>query len=418
MSSQVKIVTMDIDGNNRQILLFDLAFTGHHAGYIQHLVSYWCKHELQGRLNVVVSPKFIELHSDVVNVASECAKTNIKFVPISLEEEASIKYKNYPFNNTYRAFIRWNLLYRYTSLLKPDHCLLMYFDGFQLPLSWTSNLPCPLSGIYFRPVFHYSDFPEFTPSWRERFWQWRDKFFLSRILRHTNFNTLFCLDPFVVTHIARFSRNARAVSLPDPVQIYSYSDSQLEKLRGELGIQSNRKTFLMFGAFRQRKGIYQLLDALALLPSHICHHLCLLFVGPVVAEPLVYQRLDEISQSLPVQVVKHEQFVPDQEIQPYFQISDVILAPYQRHIGMSAILVRAAAAQKPVLSSNYGVMGEIVKRYRLGMTVDSTSPVEIAKGLTQFLLESPSQFGDFSSMRNFAEQNSAEKFAHTIFQHL
>ncbi|MEQ9236752.1 glycosyltransferase [Coleofasciculus sp. E2-BRE-01] len=405
------------NGNN-QLLLFDLDVTGHHPGYIQHLVKYWCIYEIQGNLNVVVSARFIGLHADVVNVASEFGSTNVNFVPISLEEEASLKPKDSPLNRAYRAFQEWNLLGKYTGLLKPNHCLLMYYDGLQFPLSWRANFPCSLSGIYFRPVFHYSDFPEFIPSWRERFWQWRDKFILSRTLRNANFNTLFCLDPFVVDYIDIFSQQVRAVPLPDPVQIYNYPDSQLEKLREQLEIQPNRITFLMFGAFRKRKGIEQLLDAVALLPSHICHQFCLLFVGSVAAEPLVYKRLDEIAQSLPVQVVKHEQFVSDQEIQPYFQIADVILAPYQRHIGMSAILVRAAAAQKPVLSSNYGVMGEIVKRYRLGLTVDSTSPMEIAKGITQFLSEEPSQFCNFSSMRDFAEQNSAEKFATTVFQHI
>lgn len=418
MSSQVKIVRMDIDGNNRRIVLFDLAFTGHHADYIQHLVSYWCKHELQGRLNVVVSPKFIELHSDVVNAASECAQMNVNFVPISLEEEATLKSNNSPLNRAYRAFLRWNLLYKYTSLLKPDHCLLMYFDGFQLPLSWISHLPCPLSGIYFRPVFHYSDFPEFTPSWREHFWQWRDKFFLSRILRHVNFKTLFCLDPFVVNYIDKFSKKVRAVHLTDPVQVYSYPDFKLEKLRQRLGIHSTRKTFLMFGAFRKRKGIDQLLDAVELLPFNLCQKLCLLFVGKIGSEQQVQARLEHISQFLAVQIVNHDTFVPHQDVQSYFRIADVILAPYQRHIGMSGILLQAAATEKPVLSSNYGVMGKMVERYQLGLTVDSTSPVEIAKGLTQFLLEPPTQFCDLSSMRSFAEQNSAENFAHTIFQHI
>lgn len=407
-----------IHNSNNQVILFDLDCTGHHAGYIQHLVKYWCQHKLQGNLNVVVSARFIELHTDVVNVASEFGSTNVKFVPISLEEEVSLKPKDSPLNRAYRAFQEWNLLGKYTGWLKPNHCLLMYYDGLQFPLSWRASFPCSLSGIYFRPVFHYSDFSDFIPSWRERFWQWRDKFLLSRILRNANFKTLFCLDPFVVNYIDRFSKKVRAVHLPDPVQIYNYPDSQLEKLREELEIQPNRTTFLMFGAFRKRKGIEQLLDAVALLPSHICHQCCLLFVGPVAGEPLVYKRLDEIAQSLPVQIIKHEQFVSDQEIQPYFQIADVILAPYQRHIGMSAILVRAAAAQKPVLSSNYGVMGEMVKRYRLGLTVDSTSPMKIARGLTQFLSEEPSQFCDFSSMSAFAEQNSAEKFSATVFQHI
>jgi hypothetical protein len=63
-------------------------------------------------------------------------------------------------------------------------------------------------------------------------------------------------------------------------------------------------------------------------------------------------------------------------------------------------------------------MGEMVKRYKLGITVDSSVPAEIAKGLSQFLLNSPTEFCDFHSLKSFAKQNSAEKFANTIFQYL
>ena len=407
-----------VSGVIPKILLFDLDFTGHHAGYIQHLVRYWCEQELLGSLDVVVAPKFIELHSDVVNVALDYSHRNVKFVAISSEEDAILKSKESSFDRAFRAFQEWNLLWKYASLLEANHCLLMYLDALQLPLALVQKLPCSLSGIYFRPVFHYGDFSSFTPSARERFWQLRDKFFLSRTLRHSPFKTLFCLDPFVVDRIKNFNHNVEAIHLADPVQIYSDSDSQIEKLREDLGIHSSRTVFLMFGAFRKRKGIYQLLDALTLLPPQLCEKLCLLCVGPVSAEQLVQTRLTEISESLPLQIVKRDRFISDHEIQPYFQVSDVILAPYQRHIGMSAILVRAAAAQKPILSSNYGLMGELVKSYKLGIAVDSMNSAEIAKGLTQFLRESPAKFCDFSSMKSFAEQNMAEKFSRTIFQHI
>ncbi|MGB7520912.1 MAG: glycosyltransferase, partial [Spirulinaceae cyanobacterium] len=117
-------------------------------------------------------------------------------------------------------------------------------------------------------------------------------------------------------------------------------------------------------------------------------------------------------------IVKREQFIQDEEIQPYFQLADVILAPYQRHIGMSAILVRAAAAQKLVLSCNYGLMGEMVKRYELGTTVDASSPGEIAKGITQFLQQPEEKIGNLSSIKSFAQINTAENFAKTIFNNL
>ena len=102
----------------------------------------------------------------------------------------------------------------------------------------------------------------------------------------------------------------------------------------------------------------------------------------------------------------------------YHQLTDVVLAIHQKHIGMSGSLVLAAGYQKPVLSSNYGLMGEIVNQYNLGLTIDSTIPQEIARGLQQFLLTSADSIGNRDSMTKFAQQNSAVNFASTIFKSL
>ncbi len=408
--------TSSLINSDRRLLLFDLEVTGHHPGYIQHLIKYWCDRDLPGYLDVVVSPKFLQMHADIVKIASECGQNKVNFVAISAEEDAKVHFKSSAFDRAMRAFQEWKLLCKYASFLKSTHCTILYFDSLQFPLFLGAKPPCSLSGIYFRPVFHYSSFGNFKPSWREKFWQIRDKIFLSRILRHSHLQTLYCLDPFVVEHLEQFNGIVKAIHLADPVEIYNYPDAHVKKIKESLGIEPNRTVFLMFGALRKRKGIYQLLDAIALLSSELCEKFCLLLVGPVSSDPLIQKRIKEISESLPIQIVKYDKFVPDQEIQPYFQIADVILAPYQRHIGMSAILVRAAAAQKPVLSSNYGLMGQMIKHYQLGMAVDTTIPNEITKGLMQFLQESPKEFGDSSQMKSFAERNTAQKFANVILE--
>ncbi|MCP2728628.1 glycosyltransferase [Limnofasciculus baicalensis] len=403
---------------NRKLLIFDLFYTGHHAGYILHLVRYWQEQNLPGKLDILVTPKFIKSHPDVVNAASERDRSNINFVAISPEEEAKLKSEDSSRDRLIRAFQEWHLLNKYVKQLEVTQCLLMYFDSILLSLALLRRFPCPLSGIYFRPIFHYSEFAEFAPSRHEGILQKRDKFVLSLLLGNSHLKNLFCLDTFAVDYIKKLNPRSNPIYLPDPVQIYSESDSKLAEIRNNLAVQPGRTTFLMFGVPQRRKGIYELLDAIAILPSEICQKFCLFLVGPIASEPLVKERLAQLSETLPIQVIIRDEFVPDREIQSYFQVSDVILAPYQRHIGMSAILVRAAAADKPVLSTNYGLMGEIVKRDKLGLTVDASVPAEIAKGLTEFILKTPSELCDISSMKDFAEQNSAERFASTIFQYI
>jgi len=405
----------------RKLMLFDLSVGGHHPAYIQHLLRYWCEQELPGKLDIVVLPKFMQQHSDVVDIAFSCSQKNINFVAITSEEETVLKSRNSSLNRAFRAFQEWHLLCKYAASLEVDQGLIMYFDTCELPLALGSRLPCPFSSIYFRPTFHYYDFANYMPSRKERLQQWREKFSMSRILHHPQMQTLFCLDPFVTKHIDKFHSKVRAVHLPDPVQISSGSEFNLEKLRESLGIDPDKQVFLLFGSLTdRRKGIHQLLEAISILPATLCQKLCLVLAGeadPIERVPLESQ-IAAVCQTQPVQIIGHYEFIPEPDVNAYFQLADVVLTPYQRHVGMSGILLLAAAAQKPVLSSNYGLMGEIVQRYSLGLTVDSTVPGEIAKGLTRLLLESPKELCDYTKMNKFVEQNSAEEFARVIFKYI
>lgn len=419
--NSTKINSTNQDANDKhRIMLFDVEVRGHHAGYIQHLLNYWCKQKYTNHLDIVVSPKFLQQHSDVVKIGSASNQQNINFVSITPEEEASLGDIGSFTGRFRRAFQEWHLILNYTRLLAPDQCLLMYLDTVLLRLALGVGLPCPFSCIYFRPVFHYSDFASYSPSWRERIWQQRDQLFLSRLLSSPSLQTLFCLDPFAVEYINELKGRSVAVHISDPVQIYSDLKLEPEGLKRSLNIDHGRQVFLLFGALTERKGINQLLEAIELLPQHLCQRLCLLLVGPLDTQDneLTKTRITSIAQAMLVQIICRHKFVTDQEIQPYFVIADVVLAPYQRHVGMSAILVRAAAAQKPVLSSSYGLMGEVTRRYELGLTVESRTPNEIASGLTIFLSQPSANFYNPIKMKQLAKENSAERFAKTIFQHL
>jgi glycosyltransferase involved in cell wall biosynthesis len=401
-------------------MLFNLSTSGHHPSYILHLVRFWGEHDLPGSLDIVVSPKFIEQHIDIVDLARKYGQERVNLVPITVAEVAALLPHSSYLNRKLYFFQEWRLVQYYAELLKANHCLLMYFDTMQIPMAVARKFPCSFSAIYFRPTFHYREFEHYKPTWKDRLQQSQEKLLLSLALRHRQLQTLFCLDPFVVKYLNKFDTSVKTVHLPDPVQIYNDCGITTEQLRQKLNIDPSRRIFLLFGSLDARKGLHQLLQAVSLLSSDVCKRLCLLLVGSIDPgiESKVKAQISQICQSLPVEIVTHNQFIAEYEIQTYFQLADVILAPYQRHVGMSGILVRAATAQKPVLSSDYGLMGEITRRYQLGITVDSAMPNQIAQGLTEFLNTSPEKFGDCSKMRAFAQQNTAEQFASVIFQHL
>ncbi len=118
---QGKQLSTETHKGGDKIMLFELDYRGHHPGYIQHLIRYWCEQEIPGQLDVLVSPKFMQLHSNIVDLARGSQQKNIKFVAITQEEEAklfeSAKLANSFTGRIVRAFQEWDLLRKYAVAL-------------------------------------------------------------------------------------------------------------------------------------------------------------------------------------------------------------------------------------------------------------------------------------------------------------
>lgn len=395
------------------VLIFDLEVAGHHPGYLRHLLRYWPDGNTQ--LIFVVSPELVTRHEDVVGTTT---KARVTWQPITQEELRW--YTESKRSLVRRTWVEWRLYCRYARKVQADQGLIMYIDRFQLPLALQLFLPCKTSGIFFRPKLHYVKFANHRSTRRERIHALREQWLWWHALRHPNLKTLFCLDPFAVEPLSRLSRNANILALPDPIEWYGCSTTASTPLRQDLGIEAERKILLLFGMIDRRKGIYQALEAVQQLSAAQQAQLALLLVGPLAEadKANVLAQIDAITQHSAVQIVVRDDFIRDTQIQSYFDLADLVLALYQRHVGMSAILVRAAAAGKPVLASEYGLMGELVQRHRLGMTVDSTQPNAVVAGIKTFLSPEPVHLFDKSSVGRFAQANSAHHFSGVIWQQL
>jgi glycosyltransferase involved in cell wall biosynthesis len=387
--------------------------TGHHAGYIYHLVRYWQVWTIPGELVVVVSPAFLTMHADLVALAQQSPTTHL--VIISEAEEAHRTSRG---RLVLQMQYEWELVSQYARQWQVGQVLLMYFDTFQMALGTAKRVPCPVAGIFFRPVFHYEAWGHRPVNSRERLQGWRKRLILQLVIRRRALKTLFCLDPFVVPTLNRWAGRDVATYLPDPVEVYPTTPIEVDTLREKLGVDPARRIMLVFGLLDERKGLFTLIKALERLPPDQQRQWCLLLVGPVDEgiAPALTTSLAALTQQTAVQLVRQHDFVSEAAIQPYFTMSDLIVTLYQRHIGMSAVLVRAAAAGKPVLSSNYGLMGQLVKTRQLGQAVDAESPVAVADALAA--LGQNVWPADKGAMQHFAEQNQASQYARTIFDTL
>lgn len=401
----------DINTKKRKVLLFDLDVTGHHSNYIKYVLKYWKNQQQQ--LVLVVSPDFLQQHQTIVNMKVEGDSV---WLPITAEEAKW--YQSSKPSLLRHTWVEWNLFCRYAKQIKASHALIMFIDRFQLPLALRFPAPCTLSGIYFRPKSHYVDFENYQPRKGDNLRFKREKWLWYSALRHPMLQQLFCLDSYAVKPLQSLSNNRTEIRhLPDPVQIYPLSkDVIVSQLRSDLGISSERKVILSFGTLNQRKGLHQLLDALGLLSIEEQKKLTILFVGRVAdKEKEVLQiAVNALSNNTDLQLILRDQFIDDSEIPSYFEMADIVSILYQYHVGMSGILLHASASERPVLASNYGLIGQLVATHQLGLLVDSTSSVSIKNGISKFLITPSASYFDSKKATSFAKANSSKSFANLL----
>jgi glycosyltransferase involved in cell wall biosynthesis len=393
-----------------KLLIFDLEVDGHHPGYLRHLLRYWP--DEQTHLHFVVAPTLAKRHPALVQTPS---RARVSWSPITLAEWQW--YEKSKGSLVQRAWVEWRLYCRYATQTRAEQGLIMYMDRFQLPMALRCFLPCKTSGVFFRPKFHYRQFHERQPTGKERLAALREQWLWRSTLRHPQLKTLFCLDPLAVAPLQALGDHATVVHLPDPVESYPQPVATVTTLRQRLGLDPARMVFLLFGMIDRRKGIYQILAAVQQLQRDHQAPLTLLLVGPLAEadKANVLAQIDAITSHSAVQIVVCDDFIQDTQIQAYFESADVVLALYQRHVGMIAILVRAAAAGKPVLASDYGLMGELVCRHQLGLAVDTTDPGAIVAGLVRFLGGQQPNF-DQSAASHFAAANRPEQFVQCLWR--
>ena len=187
-------------------------------------------------------------------------------------------------------------------------------------------------------------------------------------------------------------------------------------LRLRWGVEGHRRIALFFGSIAARKGIFQTLDALPLLPTAEQEMLALVIAGKAVASDAgrLDQAVTQARDRTRVQVIHEPRFVDEEEIPGLFRASDLVLLPYQRHVGSSGVLIRAAQAGIPVLGSDYGLVGHHVRTSRLGLALDTTRPAAVATGLSRWLSGAPIDF-DLRKAQAFGAANTVGAFCSTIF---
>ena len=300
-----------------------------------------------------------------------------------------------------------------TILRKPahipvvEHTLITILDRWLMNFKRTDDpreiSESPLSAIWFLPAFKQP---------RQSF---NIKMLYSRkARRHNREQDMLEHPPHWLSHICVLdqqtandispSANQQVHVLPDPWPCWK-PISQTEA-RQALDLPQDQKIFMHLGSDDSRKGLSDCMDAWAFLPESAN---CLLVKAGRMKSKRLQKAQPLIEQD---KMIVRNQWISDEDLNLYVAAADWILLPYRFHRGSSGLLAGAAVAGKPVIVSDYGVLGRRVRENNMGLHYPHLS----VDGLAEVILEASKQ--DMTvfqeGLANYNVQNTPQALTNTF----
>ncbi len=340
-------------------LIFDDSVEGHHLEYIHHIYLHCVS--LNDRLFVFILPYDFELVSTKLHWP-KC--DNIIIHLISKNELTKLES-----SSIYSSFFR--TLYLRNAIRKYDctNVFLISLMSFMPFLPFLINRRVKISGIVYL-IYLYR--------WYDSKWHIRFGDILKYIIFSQSkvFKRIFLLnDSIAPVYLNRKFKTNVFKYLPDPFM--SVPNVEFKNLRTEIGITDDKIVCLHFGALTERKGTIEILKAIKAADSDVMHKCCFIFAGKIYAdiEELFYSLATEVNKK--TQIIIYNEFCDYDFIASLCLSSDFLLMPYKVASQSSGVLAYGARFGVPVVGPGFGLIGKLIKRHNLGITLDNTSAREI-----------------------------------------
>jgi glycosyltransferase involved in cell wall biosynthesis len=202
-----------------------------------------------------------------------------------------------------------------------------------------------------------------------------------------------------------FSPGARSELVAHPVYEIFGSAIPKTEARATLGLTDER-VILFFGYVRRYKGLHILLDAMPTILKSL--KVKLLVVGEFYDDEQKYRQQIR-DNGLQDAVVVHSDYVPNEQVGPYFSAADIVVLPYVSAT-QSGIVQIAYQFDKPVIATDVGGLSEVVLNGRTGFIVKPESPPEVADAVVRFYKESR----EAEFVRNVTEEKKKYRWENLV----
>ncbi len=311
--------------------------------------------------------------------------------------------------------IIWKHLIRYLADYQADKLIMMVLDMFQHTIG-SSRLPCSTTGIMFSPYpRHIPANDTLRAKQKNTLTKARKIFTTWWMCRNSQLKKVFIFNDSETIKTMNETLGTKIFTyLPDPV--YDYPTRAGLDIREKYEILSERRIFLSFGFIDEKKNVVNILKAMQKLSAEESAKSCLMIVGKIHPE---YQNqlnksLEETRNLRPeLQIVLESRFVDDSEMESFVSQSDIISVAYINFYSSSGVIGLAARHNKPVIATKFGVVGDLTREYKLGLTVDGHNTGEI-KDAVQYFLINKNTFPENAGI--FVKNHSSENFIKTLLE--
>lgn len=180
--------------------------------------------------------------------------------------------------------------------------------------------------------------------------------------------------------------------------------------RKALGLQPGSQIFLHTGTSRPEKGLKDACEAILSMARDVRGNACLLRAGAVDSLDAASLHALEAAGG----AVVMDRYVSEDELALCYVAADWVLLPYRDQKETSGVLVHAAANRRPVIASDYGVIGKHVRTYRLGRLFPHRDQAALRSLLAEMIAEPDAALCDVTGMDEFSDLSSPETFRNTL----
>lgn len=290
---------------------------------------------------------------------------------------------------------------------RPDRILVANLDEFAASLfrkaALGGRLPASLHGqlrgIYIRPRPLDLNQRGFQNAWKRKGY--------ARLATSGAFARLGILDEDLAATVASTPGHPPITWMPDfwtPSPPVDRSTA-----RRAFKVPDGRTAFLFFGVPHRRKGLELLVDAMS--RSGHPDRFLLVAGDQHAGSPELKQDLDRLVRD--GRAVVHDRFLDDAEMAAAYVAADRVVLPYRSHYGSSGVLGHAALHARPVVASDFHLLGRRVVRANLGLVHANEDAASLAETMDRSIEASDDVVANWQkSLQDWRDRNAPEAFAH------